>query len=141
MLILQPFSNGGEEMKKILIALILGCIIATSGCIGGGAIMKPRPVEVTLDHQYEVGTPYGGLERLNYVTYVDVEVTNKDTEPGTFIFNCKFKTLGRGIRTDEVRLYVVPGETETGKCKADTKFNEEVIFSYDFIPATKTVYR
>ena len=102
-----------------------------------------EPVQVQLTYRV-VGTPkyHGALEGLtNYVTYANIEIQNTDTEPGTYIVNCQFRTLKRGTFTDEVRAYINPGDTEVANCKADTKFGEDVDVSYNIVPGTKTIYQ
>lgn len=133
----------GVVVVIAVVAAILFAVPVTVTYQTQETYIEKEPVQVPLSYQV-VGAPryYGGLEGLfNYVTYAEIEVKNTDTEPGTFVVNCQFKTLKRGTFQDSIRIYVVPGESKVAKCKADTKFGEDVDVSYNIEPSTKTIYR
>jgi len=81
-----------------------------------------------------------GLKGLNWVTYGHVQLRNDDDQPGTFVVNCYFITLD-GTLTDSVRVYIFPGEVKEVTCVGDTKFGQDLRFSYDVQPPTKTISR
>jgi len=67
-----------------------------------------------------------------------VDISNTDTQPGTFVVNCVFKTLTRSFN-DNDRIYVLPGETKRANCEADISLGEDTVLDYDITPSTKTV--
>ncbi len=103
-------------------------------------VQEPYQVQVEKDLQYNVVNAYqkGGLSGLNWMTWGYVVLENSDTEPGTFIVNCNFRTLKRSF-TDSDRVYILPGESKTATCEADTDYGEDVEFTYTVTPGTKTV--
>ncbi|MCK5698287.1 MAG: zinc ribbon domain-containing protein [Candidatus Aenigmarchaeota archaeon] len=103
-------------------------------------VQEPYKISVQKKIDYRVvnSGSSGGLSGLNYVTNGWVIIKNTDTEPGTFVVSCDFKTLKRTL-TGSDRVYVLPGEQKTANCQGDTKIGEDVAVSYEITPSTKTV--
>ncbi len=126
----------------IAIVLVLVLVPTTVTYQARETYTEKEPVQVPLSYQVTDASYYGDLEGLfNYVTNVDVQVKNTDTEPGTFLVRCNLKTLKRGTFTDAAQVYIVPAENKLARCVIDTKFGEDVDITYTVEPGTKTVYR
>jgi len=96
--------------------------------------------QVQVNLQYTISDAHysGGLSGLNWMTTGYVSIYNADTEPGTFIVDCNFRTLERTF-TPQTRVYALPGETKTASCEADTNLGEDVEFTYIVTPGQKTI--
>lgn len=101
-------------------------------------VTEPTLVQKPLSYRVINAYSSGGLSGLNWVTNGYVEIENTDSEPGTFVVNCSFRTVDR-ILTDSDRVYIIPGETKKASCQVDTKWGEDVRFTYDVMPGTKSV--
>ena len=148
----MPVATGNRKTKLksrriiavliIFIAILTVILPATVPCdvVVTYTVPEEYPVQVQKDLKYGVSRSHvsAGLSGLNWMSYGKVYVENIDTEPGTFIVKCIFRTAQRTL-TDTDRIYIFPGEIKVANCKADTKFGEGTTLGYDITPGKKTV--
>lgn len=121
-----------NENKSALIAIGTLLILAALFAIQIGVPVSRTdtfPQEIPLKYIIREDPTQSGFDGFNSITYANIHITNEDSYPGVWKINCHFKTLTRTFHsTIDIRAY--PFEEKRESCKADTRFGEDVIFSY-----------
>ncbi len=131
-----------NENKSALIAIGILLILAALFAIPIGVPVTRTDTfaqEVPLKYTIREDPTQSGFDGFNSITYASIHITNEDSYPGVWMINCHFKTLtGTFDSIIDIRAY--PFEEKHESCKADTRFGEDVTFSYDVAEApTKQV--
>jgi len=103
-------------------------------------VQEPYQVQVEQPLSYDPVrvSATDGLQGFNWVASRHIALANTDTEPGTFTVHCTFRTLHKTL-SDSARVYILPGESKTATCTADTDYGEDIDFTYTVTPGTKLV--
>ncbi len=136
-------------MKVLLIIIILAIIAAFT------VPLKTEPYTI-MERYQEKETYWDKVEQiLNYdmtnayaetninfsvgvYAQANVSIKNTDTVPGNYAVAFTINTLNRTL-TDNVRLYIEPGQTDTARGVADINTGEDWTWNYTITPGTKIV--
>lgn len=106
-------------------------------------VTKTRPVSKTvtvdLDYDYDCHKPKSDFDFSSYAKAVfSADVTNQDTEPGTFLVTFHVDLAG-GSTTLQDRVYVQPGETRKAEAELNTDAGQDVAVRCSIDPGTKEI--